>query len=390
LVYLAGQYLIVRFIKNKFGSALSNLHINVKLILRLLSAIQYALAGIIFIVFLQVLVTSSYDSILLKAGLWISYLQAIAIIGFLSYKFFSWWHFHRSRIVFMYALAIMSILANATFTIVHLNDSFAYYPETVVPHARDTLPYVDQANIVTLGFHATSIASYLMMWVATVVLLRNHYAKIGSVRYWLAVSVPLIYFVIQFQPIFLQMFASYRLSEPMLFGLAYTLFFSVSKPIGGFLFGIAIWGAGNKLENQSVKGFMQLAAYGIILFFISNQAIVLNSAPYPPFGLAAVSLLGLASFLILIGFYSSAISIAQDAALRNSIRKSLQASSAFLGKIGTSEMEHQIVRRVFNLSNKLSRQMEQSSGVQSSLQEEDIKDYISFVVNELKEKEITH
>jgi hypothetical protein len=51
---------------------------------------------------------------------------------------------------------------------------------------------------------------------------------------------------------------------------------------------------------------------GFILLFISNQAIVLVEVPYPPFGLITASFMGLASYLILVGLYYTAISVGEE------------------------------------------------------------------------------
>ena len=59
------------------------------------------------------------------------------------------------------------------------------------------------------------------------------------------------------------------------------------------------------------------------LLFTSNQPLGLIFAPYPPFGLATICYMTLASYLILLGIYSSAISVANDTTLRRSIKKSL-------------------------------------------------------------------
>ncbi|MGA7007360.1 MAG: hypothetical protein WBY28_09825, partial [Nitrososphaeraceae archaeon] len=68
----------------------------------------------------------------------------------------------------------------------------------------------------------------------------------------------------------------------------------------------------------------------------SNQAVVLASAPYPPFGLATVSFVGLSTYLIFVGIYSSAISVAQDAELRKIVRTTVKEEFDLLRNIGTS------------------------------------------------------
>jgi hypothetical protein len=59
----------------------------------------------------------------------------------------------------------------------------------------------------------------------------------------------------------------------------------------------------------------------VFSFYFSNQATTLVSTPYPPFRLATISMFGLSSYLILVGIYSSAISVAADSELRRSIHK---------------------------------------------------------------------
>jgi hypothetical protein len=47
---------------------------------------------------------------------------------------------------------------------------------------------------------------------------------------------------------------------------------------------------------------------------------LLINTPYPPFGIITTSLMGLSSYLVLVGIYSSAVSLSQDSELRRDIR----------------------------------------------------------------------
>jgi hypothetical protein len=81
---------------------------------------------------------------------------------------------------------------------------------------------------------------------------------------------------------------------------------------------------------------MIISAYGMILLFTSNQPIGLLLVPYPPFGLATISFMGLASYLIFVGIYSAAVSVSEDTKLRQSIRKIAINESKLLDSIGSS------------------------------------------------------
>jgi len=91
-----------------------------------------------------------------------------------------------------------------------------------------------------------------------------------------------------------------------------------------------------------------ISAYGLVLLFTSNQAIVLVNFDFPPFGLATISFVGLSSYLILVGIYSSAISISQDAKLRQTIKKMTVEESKLLDSIASAEVEKQIVNNVLS------------------------------------------
>jgi hypothetical protein len=209
---------------------------------------------------------------------------------------------------------------------------------------------------------------------------------LGMIKYWIIVSIPLAYFLSQFQPLFLYSFADLRLSNPVLFGIIYNLIFSISKPAGGVLFGIAFWTVAKSLTSKTVKSYMMISAYGMMLLFTVNQPTGLTLIPYPPFGLATISFMVLASYLISLGVYSSAISIAQDVKLRQSLRKSVEQHSNILDNIGSSQMEQEVRKKVIKLTKDLSYHTEEETGIQTSLQEQDIKEYLNKVIEEVKEK----
>jgi hypothetical protein len=205
-------------------------------------------------------------------------------------------------------------------------------------------------------------------------------------KYWIIVSIPLAYFLSQFQPLFLYSFADLRLSNPVLFGIIYNLIFSVSKPAGGVLFGIAFWIVAKNLTNKTVKNYMMISAYGMMLLFTANQPTSLTLIPYPPFGLTSICFMVLAVYLVFLGVYSSAASVSEDTRLRQSIRKIALRESQFLDAIGTAEMEQELQRRVIAIYAKTKYSMVEETGISSSVDENDIKSYLQEILEEIKVK----
>ena len=108
--------------------------------------------------------------------------------------------------------------------------------------------------------------------------------------------------------------------------------------------------------------------------------------PYPPFGFATYCLLGLSSYMIFLGLYSSAISVSQSIQLRRSIEESIKGDSNLLSSIGTAEMQEQVLRKVDGLKDVVEeseREMRARSGIESSIPKEDILTYLEEALQEV-------
>ena len=60
-----------------------------------------------------------------------------------------------------------------------------------------------------------------------------------------------------------------------------------------------------------------------------------------------------------------------------------------LDSIGTAEMEREVQTQVLTIAKKTSATMEEKSGVEVSMTEGEMKDYVEFVIKEILSKRIT-
>jgi hypothetical protein len=163
------------------------------------------------------------------------------------------------------------------------------------------------------------------------------------------------------------------------------MIFAFSKSAGGILFGIAFWIIARRLgDSKIVREYMIISAYGLVLLFVSNQAIVLVDHVYPPFGLVTASFMGLSSYLVLVDIYSSAISVSEDSKLRQSIRKLALKETKLLDSIGTAQMQGEIESMVLQVAKEQEETLKEQTGVQPSLSEEDMKNYLVEVLQEVR------
>ena len=116
------------------------------------------------------------------------------------------------------------------------------------------------------------------------------------------------------------------------------------------VFAIAFWKIARTISyEKNIRSYMIISGWGILLIFGANQAATQIVAPYPPFGLATVTVLVMASFLMLVGIYNSAILVSANNELRKSIYKHA-VESRLLRLIGHAEMQSEIEKTVRKIS----------------------------------------
>jgi high-affinity nickel permease len=129
---------------------------------------------------------------------------------------------------------------------------------------------------------------------------------------------------------------------------------------------------------------MIISGWGIFLIFTANQAATQIVAPYPPFGLATITVLVMASFLMLLGIYNSAILVSANNELRKSIYK-LAVESRLLRFIGHAEMESEIERTVRKISrDKNLLEIDEEQQRLLEIDEKGLRNYLDLVIREVK------
>ena len=385
-IFIVGQYIILEYVKSresifvKKTAAMNIFH-------SAITIAQYALAVILLITIFQIITVSHYNISLLTLAIAITYILAIVNLGLLSQRFFSWYRSNRNLVVFLYGITAASLSLNAGLTLVFSGVILQDRPELVLPRVGTLLPLFEPGSvkdILNTSVIISSAVSFLITWIATISLLHHYSRKLGRLKYWIIVAIPLVYFLSQFLNPLLGLFNPIIELSPVINSIILILVFSLSKPAGGILFGVAFWSIARNVRSSVVRDYMKIAAYGLALLFISNQAISTVNAPsFPPFGLVTVSFMGLASYLMLVGIYYSAMSVSQDAKLRKTIRRFAVDELRLLDNIGSAELSVKLENQMKDIITKNQTMMLEETGVQPSLSEEDAKQYLNEILKEL-------
>jgi hypothetical protein len=386
-VLIVSMFLIIKYIGEKTANirGISKLHIGT--VHRAIWAAQTIIAAILVTIAVQIILVQHYNTFLLIATVCISYGLAMGLLGLLTQRFFSWSLPNKNFVITIYMLATASLAVNAGFTLFYVNDVLLDRPTITLPYSAGSLvsilPYTER--VLNSGFFISSIVSFALLWSATAVLLYHYASKFGRLRFWVIIASPLILFLGQFASYFGAMLDPLLSLDPVSYVMFVTLVFTLSKPIGGILFGIAFFTiARNFRQNAALRNYLIISALGFVLLYVSNQGSVLLVTPFPAFGAPTVGFMGLASYLILLGIYSSAIAISEDTKLRRMLRRTALDESKLLDSVGTAHMKDEIQRKVLKIRKANSDKIIEVTGLDAVPSESDLTQYIEEVIKEMQ------
>ncbi|MFL6324456.1 MAG: ATP-binding protein [Nitrososphaeraceae archaeon] len=272
------------------------------------------------------------------------------------------------------------------YKIISLSPSELTSEQKEVGHGPDIRKF-DQSTIlgkVQTVFVIAHIVSFLLLWGSTAMLLHTYSKKLGKVKFWTIITIPIASFLSIFVIVtpFVQSFSN--AADPTFRIVVDALGYTLPAVVSSILFGLPFLMIAKSLSHSIIlKDYMIIAGSGFALFALATTGNVIL-ASYPPLGLASVSFVGLSCYLMLIGIYSSTISMSEDVNLRQVIRKSAVDESTLLVSTGSAQMEQKIEKKVIDMAKDRAAIMTKQTGIQLSLTEHDMKQYLSTVLKEIK------
>ena len=387
-VYGVGQFFMLEIVKSK--TRLRTSSGSMRTSESIITIVQYVLTSVVVFIILQMLFSSQYQKDLLIVSTTISISVVVFLTVLLSKKLLSWYRMHRQPIVLIFGLATAGIvfftmgkliwadsLLLAREPVISANTEIIWYPDL---EQDSPLPYV------LLVLHQSQTAYMLLLWGGAVLLLYHNLRRIGKARFWILVGFPIVSLVSHLVYYYLDIGLTGVVADPMSppYQVVATLLLLYSGIAVGIVIGLGFVLIGRFLKHGTdARAYMIIAGLGFMIFSNTSISAVFQT-PYPPYGIASLSSLPLSMFMIVVGLSYSAISIAQDQKLRQIVRKSAQ-DMKFLESIGRAQMEQEMKSTVMQIFQTNAETLaEQSSGVQPSLSNEEIQQYLDQVIEEVR------
>ncbi|HEY7109318.1 MAG TPA: hypothetical protein VH415_07825 [Nitrososphaeraceae archaeon] len=392
--FSAGHYLLTKFVRKLLRGVTKSRFLFSTY--RIVEIAQYVMAALIVIIILQMIFFSKYYVGLFVAVPTISFSLAAIIMGYLSFKFISWYKSNRNFVVLLCGTSfiLLTIGLFAVVVIVGGNVLVERDPIGIVTSLANDQSSPEKSltesieesklwNIVSLPYRP----AFIIYWIANVFLLRTYSSKIGRTKFWFLVCLPLVGFVLVSYVVIIASLNAAESPFNMIFYSVIRIVASIVTLVSGILFAIMFLGVGRIMKESGqthVQNYLKCCAYGTIIFVIS-LTIHVGSLAYPPTVLIPWAFAGMASFLVSFGFYSLAISASHDIKLRKSIKSFVTSESKLFENIAAAEMQVRLEQQVGNIIKAQEEEFGKDTDIKPSLTNEDLKCYLRDVIAELKD-----
>ena len=419
IAYGIAPWIVIAYI-NKIIRHITSTNSFVKRIVQLTTVVQLLLLILLSIIFVEFYIFNFSTTFLSRLTFAISTIPASFIMSFIALKFFLWFgSSNRNVTILIYGLASISLAiamifdGSAKLLLVQIieeksipsseqqsgddnsYDVFIYkYVDKYqgelqykVVKPQSTTLYVVPASIRLLyqyvnGWIPITI-SFIFTWIITLIVLRQYYQRKGKLplMFYFILTLPLVLYIMGRTPEFYTLFSGHifrfdDMPNPYLF----RVLFRIGVIGGSVLFGIAFFVISRSISAGRVKDCVTIAAIGATMIGISLSPSALQNT----FGVAGRSLMLWSSFLFSIGFYLSAVHIAQDLSLRKYFRGINKID--LLDLVGNAQMESEIEKKVTKVLRDQQQTLNEQSGISISASDNDydVKLYVNEVMEELK------
>ena len=380
------QYFILRYL-NKILNIKLTKQINSNLYYRV-SIFSIIILGILFgLLIYQMFFFNYYNTSIVILIIILIYGLASFFMLRLSLLFFSWYKSKPTLINFFYFVSMSLIVFNLIMTTTITTIKISERPYEIREFVGGSID-ISVGRYITLDtiYKISSLMSFVSLWITTLILLYRYKNNLlHTLVFILILSLPLIYFLISYsyEFIFGKLLGTFLMNDPITISIILTVLLSLSKPIGGLTFGFAFWRIAKTIGyEKTIKIHMIISGWGILLLFGTNQASNQVLVPYPPFGLATITVLILASYMMFLGIYNSARLVSVNLTLRKTIRKHTLESN-LLESIGQAEMENEI-RKTVNSIIQDKDIIKIPIDTNLEFDKKELRKYIDSVINEVK------
>lgn len=342
---------------------------------------------------------SLYYSAIFYTIIYLSLASSAAFLAIAAIQFLRWFVRGKNYLVMTYGLVMLVLCTNSAIGIVYVwvvsgsHSNFIKYKSCSVMMGVLINPNPEAINILANLYDITSFFSFLLAWLVTVLMLKQYSKHRNKLVYWIIFVLPLIVFLPKYE-VALYYFSSHQVDNILasiklnsdIYGYQiFNTLINSNLQIGGAFFGMAFLAIAAKvITDREQRKSLIITGIGIMFLFASKDISSLIISSYPPLGAVSIAFMSIASYMVYVGIYNSAILAARDKKLRRDLHKKIENNMKLLSSIASSQDQLEMEKNVKELMS-LSKNLQQENEVQE-LTETDMHEIVNDVILELKKK----
>jgi hypothetical protein len=281
----------------------------------------------------------------------------------------------------VYGLAMIALCVQLVSALLYVETSLNNVPEQIssLRNPWASYYYTSLPGKLLSVYESARLISFIMIWTASVLLTRSYTKRMNTLKYWITMSLPVIYFLIQYSPVLLNQtgtFSFLLMTKGSIFPYLYSFVLSTANLGSGILFGISFFILSRHLAYGRMKYYLSICGAGIMIIVSSNISQILVMATFPAWAIISVS-------FILPGIDSATFYIASDIALRKSLNK-LRSQFEFFTSLGSTKSLEDMEQKVNSISKEIYDKQETEALFAIKPESIDIRKYVSEIIAEMK------
>jgi hypothetical protein len=392
VISIGGSIILLSYLRKLMHKLGYRSSLNERVFQIFIFATEILMASIILILILQMTFYNKYSILLLHASTYLSHGSSLLFLISLVIILIQWIQVKRNYMILLYVVSLSLISTSVVLSLIYLEYQFSRsmspdrkpYPIHLFIIRQENTAWIESLHT---AFDFTYLSSFIVTWIATAVLLNHYRRKVGTIKYFILIALPLVYYTFTFNGYLGNVLSPMMINSPVTVGVLYVLVFSATKQVGSFLFSLSFLTAAVFINREHLRISLLMSAMGIALLYGSIEVTTLQYRLYPPFGLITESFMPLGSFLLFTGILNTSTRIAQDADLRREISKNAKDNLMLFRSMGIRQMEKELINRF--------KYMEKRATISGNVEEihreeEDVREIVRDVLNELNKSKIMY
>ena len=350
-----------------------------------------AVMGSIAYLLAEQVLTSTYHTVLLELIVGLSLIPSVLILISLAFTSLKSFSSTKSKILVVYSIAIIAIAVQLIIAFCYIELNLYSKPEVITPDRNPWASYfyTNLQSKISLSYEFSAAISFIIIWIASILLTKQYAQKIGKIKYLITLSIPMIYFLFQYSPLLLEQIgtlSSLLMAEGSLFLYFYNFVLNTVNIGTGLLFGISFYILSRSLVYDHLKYYLIICGTAVMIIFSSGISTILILAPYPAWAIVSLSFILPASFLLLIGLDSATYYIASDTLIRRFLYHHKNQFELFQA-LGSSKATDMVERKMNEMIRQQLETLEMELLFKPVSEVEDIKQYVRKVRIEMKQSD---